>query len=149
MNAPLKNIQLSTVKIPATTAGKQLLQKALWAGCDSCYFLFSILVFNFQQSSHALRNRTWSKSLLDFSRYPNDFLNRFGTSHEDAMMFQAPSRRYLQEREGNNTHQCQRKPGSLPAKNFIGHQDHFSPSLQLLFQACSFSSLHKERRKLL
>lgn len=27
MNAPLKNTQLSTVKTPATTAGKQLLQK--------------------------------------------------------------------------------------------------------------------------
>lgn len=49
---------------------------------------------------------------------------------------------HLQKQQGNHTRDGRWKPGSFPSKDFVSHQHHFSPSLQLLFQTCSLHSLH-------
>lgn len=101
MNAPLKNIQLSTVKTSATTAGKQLLQKPHWAGCDSCYFLFSLLLFLTSNKVH-IRFKKWlgvKAFLLGFSRCPANFLNRFGTMKMQWCCRLPPEGTYRKEKE--------------------------------------------------
>ena len=45
-----------------------------------------------------------------------------------------------QKHRRNHTHDGRWKPGSFPSEDFICHQHHFSPFLQLLFQTCSLCS---------
>lgn len=145
MNTPTKDTELNPVKTYSNQAWQTSAKSTapLWAGSEPwCYFLFPVLLGFPFHSLHTFRNRTWRAFLIKRSFKAVLIVPMCLVALLPAMRAQS----YLQERKWNNTHQCWRKPGSLPTKNFISHQDHFSPSLQLLFQASCLCSLQKKKK---